>query len=47
MTRFIMSPDNVVELLCSALSYCKLGEIFVQKTFDKTNYVSWGAFRYF
>lgn len=32
MTRFIMSLDNAVELLCSALSYGKSGEIFVQKT---------------
>ncbi len=32
MTRFIMSLDNALELLCSALSYGKSGEIFVQKT---------------
>tara|TARA_B100000989_G_scaffold65832_1_gene45760 strand:- start:3390 stop:4412 length:1023 start_codon:yes stop_codon:yes gene_type:complete len=34
MTRFIMSLDNALELLCSALSYGKSGEIFVQKTFS-------------
>ena len=34
MTRFIMSLDNAVELLCSALSYGRSGEIFVQKTFS-------------
>ncbi len=32
MTRFIMSLDDAVDLLCSALSYGKSGEIFVQKT---------------
>ena len=34
MTRFIMSLDNALELLCSALSYGKSGEIFVQKTYS-------------
>lgn len=32
MTRFIMSLDEAILLLCSALKYGKPGEIFVQKT---------------
>ena len=32
MTRFIMSLDDAIDLLCSALSYGRSGEIFVQKT---------------
>lgn len=31
MTRFIMSLNNAIELLCNALKFAKQGEIFIQK----------------
>ena len=33
MTRFLMSLNDAVDLLCNALKYGKQGEIFVQKTY--------------
>lgn len=34
MSRFIMSLDNAIELLCNALKFAKQGEIYIQKAYS-------------